>query len=287
MGVGYPDRQPCCVNPGGPRAAKRDPCDQQPGWNGLAGRSRARRVRAPPSAVAGWPGGGRPGRCGGNGLACRPGDRRQSVHHQPDVDCGAGEVGARTVEETGGRQRTLLSTASTCTRTVSAQSNGQRQPGGPSPPRSAPPPPRRHRFSRSGLPGLGADCTASAPSLARHRRTPPPTPSPNREPAGGVEGLPRQFHDGRPVIFIGHSQGQRCSSRLLASQIDTTPPCVAHGLGDHRPGDVAVPTGDRRVPRSGISPCAPAVGAPLCDRVFDVPRGQPPARAFLAGPARA
>jgi len=69
MGVGYPDRQPCCVNPAPTCGKERDHATAP--VDGLAGRSRARRVRAAIGS-GGWRG-GRPGRCGGNGLALRPG----------------------------------------------------------------------------------------------------------------------------------------------------------------------------------------------------------------------
>jgi hypothetical protein len=88
----------------------------------------------------------------------------------------------------------------------------------------------RQRTEESLLEGLGKDPTADAIAYA--------------SVLSGWKDYLAHFNDGRPVIFIGHSQGAAMLIRLLSSQVDPDPSVRKHLvsaiiLG----GNVQVPTG--------------------------------------------
>jgi len=94
------------------------------------------------------------------------------------------------------------------------------------------------------------------------------------------------FNDGRPVIFIGHSQGAAMLIRLLASQIDTNAALRSRMVSAIiAGGNVAVPTG-RTVGSTfrNIALCT-RPSALRCVIAYSTFPGQPPATSFF-WPAR-
>jgi len=182
-------------------------------------------------------------------------DRRQSVHHQPDVDCGAGEWCAHRRGD-GGRHELSF-------RLLLRVPDGERPVDG-----------QRHLVVQSTEIGAAASQAAPFSSVCRvwapmyRQRTvaslatgPDPTADTvaYRSLLAGWKDYLAHFNDGRPVIFIGHSQGAAMLIRLLASQIDTNAALRSRMVSAIIAGGTwRSPRGGPSGPRSGISPCAPA-----------------------------
>ena len=103
----------------------------------------------------------------------------------------------------------------------------------------------------------------------------------------GWEDYLAHFNDGRPVIFIGHSQGAAMLIRLLASQIDTNAALRSRMVSAIiAGGNVAVPTG-RTVGSTfrNIALCT-RPSALRCVIAYSTFPGQPPATSFFGRPGQ-
>ena len=144
----------------------------------------------------------------------------------------------------------------------------------------------------AGLPRVGADVPPADARGAAHRRRRRArrrrSTSPTRACSRGWQDYLAHDNDGRPIVFIGHSQGAAMLIRLLASQVDPNAALrsrlvAAIMLG----GNVTVPDGTdgrRQLPQHPRLHLGRAVR--LRDRLLVVPRraaGRQPVRAPRAG----
>ena len=96
-------------------------------------------------------------------------------------------------------------------------------------------------------------------------------------------------NDGRPIIFIGHSQGSAMLIRLLSSQVDPNAQLRARTVvAILAGGNVTVPVGRPSAPRSNTCPCAPPSTQTGCVIAYSSFPSQPPAEIQLraTGPGR-
>ena len=139
-----------------------------------------------------------------------------------------------------------------------------------------------------GVPGLGADVPAGdgarldpwshhQPYGLEHRL---------RQPARRMARLHRHDNDGRPIVFIGHSQGAAILIRLLRTQVDPSRAAPAAGLGHHPRGQRAGAhgeTGRRQLPAHPDVRVGHATGCVIAYSTFG---STPPPLALFGRPGR-
>jgi hypothetical protein len=92
-------------------------------------------------------------------------------------------------------------------------------------------------------------------------------------------------NDGRPIIFIGHSQGSAMLIRLLTSQVDPDPSLRARTVSVIIPGgNVAVPTGRTVGSTFTHLPLCTSTGQTGCVIAYSSYPGQPPADSLFGRP---
>lgn len=129
----------------------------------------------------------------------------------------------------------------------------------------------RQRTVASLTQGLGADPTADAVAFASLL-------------AGWRTYLTR-YNDGRPVVFLGHSQGAAMLIRLLASQVDDDPALRARMVtAIIAGGNVTVPTGALVGASFQHLPLCTATGQTGCVIAYSTFPGQPPAASLFGRP---
>ncbi len=94
-------------------------------------------------------------------------------------------------------------------------------------------------------------------------------------------------NDGRPVVFLGHSQGSAMLIKLLAQQIDPNPTLRARTLMAILPGgNVTVPMGKTVGATFQHLPLCTATGQSQCVIAYSTFPGQPPANAIFGRPGQ-
>ena len=94
-------------------------------------------------------------------------------------------------------------------------------------------------------------------------------------------------NDGRPVIFIGHSQGAAMLIRLLSGQIDTNPKLRSRMVSAIiAGGNVQVPTGRTVGATFQQIPLCPPAGQAGCVIAYSTFPGQPPADSIFGRPGQ-
>ena len=97
----------------------------------------------------------------------------------------------------------------------------------------------------------------------------------------------RHDNDGRPVVFIGHSQGAAMLIRLLTSQVDDDPTLRARTVSAIiAGGNVAVPTGQVVGGTFRHLPLCTAAGQTGCVIAYSTFPGEPPADSLFGRPGQ-
>ena len=95
------------------------------------------------------------------------------------------------------------------------------------------------------------------------------------------------FNDGRPIIFIGHSQGAAMLIRLLSSQVDPNPGLRTRTVSAIiAGGNVAVPTGGTVGTTFTHLPLCTSTGQTSCVIAYSTFPGQPPADSKFGRPGQ-
>jgi hypothetical protein len=131
----------------------------------------------------------------------------------------------------------------------------------------------RQRTAASLAKGLGADKTADTIAY--------------RSVLAGWTDYLKHFNDGRPVIFIGHSQGAAMLIRLLASQIDSNPTLRSRMVSAViAGGNVAVPKGQEVGATFRHLPLCTSVGEIGCVIAYSSFSGPPPTDSLFGRPGQ-